>query len=53
MIEVSGSTLFHVPYYAIGHCALLRSAALLFGNTAYVRSLAAADFEHKAVLAWV
>jgi hypothetical protein len=52
LIEVRGGQLYTIPYYEIGHHALLRASALLFADAAQVRTLPAADREHRTLLSW-
>jgi hypothetical protein len=52
VFEVRGGALYAIPYYEIGHHALLRASALLFSNTAQARTLHAANREHRTLLSW-
>jgi hypothetical protein len=52
VFEVRGGSLYAIPYYEIGHHALLRAAVLLFSKTARARTLHTADREHRTLLSW-
>jgi hypothetical protein len=52
LFEVRGSRLYAIPYYEVGHHALLRASALLFCKTAHARTVYTADREHRTLLSW-
>lgn len=52
LFEVRGGRLYTIPYYELGHHALLRAAVLLFAKTAHVRTLSMAEREHKTLVSW-
>jgi hypothetical protein len=52
LFEVRGGRLYAIPYYEMGHHALLRASALLFSKTAYARTLHTSDREHRTLLSW-
>lgn len=52
LVEVRGGVLYAIPYYEIGHRALLRVAAQLFVTKAHVRTLSVNEHEHKCLVYW-
>jgi hypothetical protein len=52
LFEVRGGRLYTIPYYEMGHHAMLRASVLLFAKTATTRTLAATDREHRTLLSW-
>lgn len=52
MVEVRGGKLYAIPYYELGHRALLRVAAQLFAKKVQVRTLSVSPSEHKAAVSW-
>lgn len=52
LVEVRGGSLYTIPYYEIGHCALLRVAASLFATKVQVRTVYVTPSEHRAAVYW-
>jgi len=52
VFEVRGGSLYAIPYYELGHHALLRASALLFSSTAHARTIYAAERLHRTLLFW-
>jgi hypothetical protein len=52
LVEVRGGSLYTIPYYEMGHCALLRVAAQLFVTRAYVRTQLVKPLEHRCLVYW-
>lgn len=52
LIEVRGGSLYTIPYYEHGHCAMLRVQVQLFAKKAQVRTLSVSQSEHRALIYW-
>lgn len=52
LVEVRGSNLYTIPYYAFGHCAMLRVQVQLFAKKVQVRTLSVGQREHRALINW-
>jgi hypothetical protein len=52
LVEVRGGSLYSIPYYEFGHCAMLRVQVQLFAKKVQVRTLSIAEREHRALINW-
>jgi hypothetical protein len=52
LVEVRGGSLYAIPYYEIGHCAMLRVSVMLFAAKVQVRTVSVTALEHRAAVYW-
>jgi hypothetical protein len=52
LVEVRGGRLYTIPYYELGHCAMLRVSAQLFAKKVQVRRVFVSELEHRCVVHW-